>query len=91
MGKTNLVKKGFAEFFDIPKDILLDLPRIILIGSMQIYIENHRGIIEYKQDLIRISINRGELHIKGNDLMLKNMFSEDIFIDGTIESIEYKF
>ncbi|WP_353894352.1 sporulation protein YqfC [Proteinivorax hydrogeniformans] len=90
MGRTNIVKKGFAEFFDIPKDILLDMPRIILIGTMQVYIENHRGIIEYQENLIRVSVNRGELHIIGENLMLKNIFSEDIFIDGEIESIQFK-
>ncbi len=87
--KRKTIKAGISDFFDIPKDIFLDLPRIIMIGSLQVYIENHRGIIEYQQNFIRININKGEIEVKGKNLVLKSMFSEDIFIEGEIDSIHY--
>ena len=41
------VKQKFSNYLDIPKDVILDLPKITVIGDIQLYVENHRGIIEY--------------------------------------------
>lgn len=83
------LKRGIAELFDIPKDILLNLPRIILIGDLQIYVENHQGIREFKENIVKIRLNKGELEIKGTNLVIRNIYSEDLMIDGEIESIQF--
>ena len=82
-------KNLFSEFFELPKDIVLDLPRISIIGNLQFYVENHRGIIEYNDKVIRIGIRNGELVIKGNDLGIKNIYAHEILIEGTIENIDF--
>ncbi len=84
------IKRGIADFFDIPKDIVLNLPRIVIIGQLQIYIENHSGIKEFKDNYVKISIPQGELEIKGSNLIIRNIYSEDLMIDGEISSIEFK-
>ena len=33
----------------------MDLPRITLIGNLQLFVENHKGIIEYSDSRIRIN------------------------------------
>ncbi len=88
------LKKRFrsvlAETFELPKEILFDLPRVTLIGNLQLYIQNHRGIVEYTDEVIKISINGGELIIKGDNLVIKNVFSDEIFIEGNILSVGYE-
>lgn len=85
--KFNKVKELFARTFELPRDVVLDLPRISVIGNIQIHVENHRGIIEYGHEIIRIAIRNGEILIKGNRLTIKNIYSQEILIEGYIDEI----
>ena len=76
MWENGGIKKGLAEILELPKDIILDLPKIIMIGNLQIYIENHKGILEYTDNRIRINTKNGILRIIGKNLMLKNIVAE---------------
>ncbi len=89
MWENGGIKKGLAEVLELPKDIILDLPKIIMIGNLQIYIENHKGILEYTDNRIRINIKNGTLRIIGKNLMLKNIVAEEIFIVGEINQVEF--
>ncbi|SHJ90895.1 sporulation protein YqfC [Anaerobranca californiensis DSM 14826] len=87
--KADKIKLGLAEFFDIPKDIILNLPRIIIIGQIQVYIENHQGIKEFRDDYVKIDLPQGFLEIKGKNLLLRNVYSDDLLLDGEINSINF--
>ena len=89
MWENGGIKKGLAEVLELPKDIILDLPKIIMIGNLQIYIENHKGILEYTDNRIRINTKNGILRIIGKNLMLKNIVAEEIFIVGEINQVEF--
>jgi len=86
-------KKGhlqrLAGLLEIPQDIVMDLPRITMLGNKQLLIENHKGIIEYTPSLVRIKLNQGELIISGSDLTLGNLQAEQILVEGTVEEIKY--
>lgn len=77
-----------ADYLELPKDLMLDLPRITLLGNLQLIIENHRGIIEYTKERIRISTSLGELLIDGEGLILRNIFPDEIAVDGKITSLK---
>jgi len=83
------LKNRFSSVLDMPKDVLLDLPKLTVIGDIQIYIENHRGIIEYTNSLVRLSTSLGQLIIKGEELALRNISVEEIYIDGRIQEIGF--
>jgi len=83
------LKHQIAGFLDIPTDVMLDLPKITLIGNLQLYIENHRGIIEYRPEDIRIAVSTGELEVIGRDLVIRNISSEEIYLDGVIEDLKF--
>lgn len=89
MWENGGIKKGLAEILELPKDIILDLPKIIMIGNLQIYIENHKGILEYTDNRIRINTKNGIFRIIGKNLMLKNIVAEEIFIVGEINQVEF--
>lgn len=71
-----------AGMLEIPQDIILDLPRITMLGNQQLLIENHKGIIEYTPSLVRIKLNQGELIISGKNLILGNLQIEQILVEG---------
>lgn len=89
MKKTQEIKKGLAEILELPQDIILDIPKITMVGNLQIYIENHKGIIEYTKSRIRINSKSGILRIIGNNLVLKSILTDEIIIIGEIQEVEF--
>ena len=86
--KANMSRK-LADLFDLPRDVILDLPKICALGNTQISIENHRGIIEYTTRLIRVNTSRGELKLAGSGLVIQTILRDEIVVEGRILSIEY--
>ena len=86
-------KKGrmqrLAGLLELPQDIILDLPRVTMLGNIQLLIENHKGIIEYTPELVRIRLKQGELVINGSELVLGNLQAEQILVEGILNEIRY--
>ena len=83
------IKENISDALEIPKDILLDLPKITFIGNLQVNIENHKGIIEYETDNVRVKMKNGIIKVTGMDLAIKTIISEEIIISGKIASIDF--
>lgn len=81
------LEKMLARYFELPRDLVLNLPRITIIGNEQLVVENHRGIIEYTLQQVRISTSLGEVRIEGENLTLRNIFPEEIAVEGKIREI----
>jgi len=77
-----------AHFLELPKELVMGLPRITVLGDIQVVVENHRGIIEYTTERVRIATSIGELRVTGTGLALRTIFPEEIAVDGKIRSIE---
>jgi sporulation protein YqfC len=87
-GKSK-VSSQVAEIFELPKDVVMNLPKLTLIGNILVYIENHRGIIQYDDQLVRINLLRGELNISGQNLMIRSVVPEEIVVEGRIDQIGF--
>ena len=87
MSKKEIVKQRIADIFDLPRDVIADLPRLTLIGRTQIFVENHKGIILYDKEIIRIAFTGGEIVIKGRDFQVRTVYTHEIFIEGQVENI----
>jgi sporulation protein YqfC len=74
---------------DLPPDVLLELPRITMLGQLHIYIENHRGLLVYSDKELRLMMKQGQLLIKGKDFVLKTMLPEEILLEGEIEHVYF--
>lgn len=83
------VRKMAADMLDVPKDSILDVPRITLIGGLQLYVENYRGVMEFRDDLLRLALSQGELHVYGKSLVVKSIFPAEVVIEGNISGIKY--
>ncbi|MFY9214865.1 MAG: sporulation protein YqfC [Tissierellaceae bacterium] len=82
------IKMSITDALELPLDVALDLPKIIVVGDVKVNITNHRGIIEYTNDLIRINSKIGMIKIIGDSLEIKNVLMEEITINGSIKKIE---
>lgn len=82
------VKFNLSEALELPIDIMMDLPKLTVVGNMEASLLNHKGIIEYTKEIIRINTKSGVFKIVGENLEIKTIFSEEIIIIGLIENIE---
>lgn len=87
--KLEQVKSAVSDIFELPKDIMLDMPKISMVGKNQILVENHRGVIEYTSSRIRVNSTIGVIRIQGDNLNLRNIATDDIMIIGGVKSIEF--
>ncbi|NMD42361.1 MAG: sporulation protein YqfC [Firmicutes bacterium] len=88
--KKGSFKEIIADFFELPQEIILDLPRVTQVGNVQLYIENHRGVIAYDENEIRLSVKNGEIIIRGEKMQIKNLLEEELLIKGVIGSLTYE-
>lgn len=82
--KPGMLNSFLAEVFEVPEDLALDMPRITLIGNIKLSVENHKGIMEYKKNEIRLRVNDGFLVAKGRNLSLKNISNDEVLLQGEI-------
>jgi sporulation protein YqfC len=83
------MKSAVSEMFELPREITLNLPKISMIGTNQMLVENHKGIIEYTPQRIRVNSTSGVIRVQGTDMKLKNIAADDIMITGGIQQIEF--
>ncbi|HHU76702.1 MAG TPA: sporulation protein YqfC [Firmicutes bacterium] len=79
-----------ADFFELPRELLFNLPRVTLVGNVHFYLENYGGIIEYNEETVRLKVKEGEIVIRGENLSIKNFYTDEIFIEGKIKLVEYR-
>lgn len=84
------IQQQVASILDIPRDLIMDLPKLTVVGDLQISIENHRGIVVYTSEQVRINTTIGELEVTGNDLTLRNILPDEIMLEGKIRSVTFK-
>lgn len=46
------LQQAMGKILAMPKDVVLHLPRIILLGNLQCCVENHHGILQYTPNLL---------------------------------------
>ncbi len=90
MFKIKSIKEKFSDMWGIPKDIIMDLNRLIVTGNREIYIENHRGILKYTDTEILIKTHYGVLSVCGKDLKIEHIRTADMLILGYFEKIGYE-
>ncbi|MBD2844452.1 sporulation protein YqfC [Paenibacillus sp. IB182496] len=81
------LRKLTAELLELPQDVVFDLPRLTMIGDRQLYIENHRGVLHFETDRLRLALSKGELEVIGSDLAIRAIWTEEVFIEGVISKI----
>lgn len=83
------LKEKVTEILELPKEVVLNVPRMTLVGNGNLVIENYKGIIEYDDKRVRINTGVGIVKIIGDRLVIKEITSEDIMIDGEIQIMEF--
>ncbi|UOQ93777.1 sporulation protein YqfC [Halobacillus shinanisalinarum] len=83
------LRSWVGRYFDLPSDVMLDLPRITTIGSIHAYIENHTGLLHFSDQEVRLKYRDGHISIKGKELRIKMMLKEELLLEGTLDTVEF--
>ncbi|HEY8362643.1 MAG TPA: sporulation protein YqfC [Tissierellaceae bacterium] len=86
--KIENLKNNISEALELPRDIIMDFPKLTMIGDREASLLNHKGIIEYSSNNVRINTKIGVFKITGENLEIKTILSEEIIVVGKIENIE---
>jgi len=86
---TKAIRRKAGELLDLPPDLVLGLPRIIMIGNRQLTIENHRGVDHFGSGQLRLKLDDGKLELSGEDLVIRAIWKNEVLVEGVIREIRY--
>lgn len=72
----------------LAEDLVGGQPRLELTGGSRLLIEDHRGILEYTDSVLRVALRREELRVTGEELRLTALTLHELAVSGRIRSIE---
>ncbi len=84
--KRNVIRR-LVDGADLLQEALPGQPVLEVLGRERVLIENHRGILEYNREKIRVQVEKGSICICGNGMCLRLMQQAQLVIVGKIESI----
>jgi sporulation protein YqfC len=74
---------------DMPQDLTMEMPRITMIGQLQMYIENHRGVLWFSNQELRLLLTKGQLLIRGNNLVIRAILPEEVLVEGVVDQVVF--
>jgi len=80
-----------ADTFDLPGEVLLDLPRLTVTGGQRVVVENHQGLMDYSSETIVVAGGKVTLRIVGDGLELRAMTAEALLISGHVFRVEFVY
>lgn len=85
--RSKAVREKMGQILDMPLDMIKNCSRMTIIGNENVLIENYKGIIEYEDEIIRLS---NSICILGLNLFIEEITDDEIMITGNIKTIEFE-
>ncbi|MDD4797349.1 MAG: YabP/YqfC family sporulation protein [Eubacteriales bacterium] len=76
-----------TEMLEIPGETMFKLPSLQWTGRDRLYVQNHRGILDYTPQWLVIDTVEGSYKVSGQDLRLEMLSKEALLLRGAIVSI----
>lgn len=88
--KLYRTKQNIADKLDLPRDIILNMPKITVTGDNEIIIENHKGVVLFGEEQVKINSGVGLISIYGSRFEILFMGGSTITIGGKFKSVVYE-
>lgn len=89
--KLATLSNKVTKALDVPAEIFLNTSRIEIIGNKEAIIEGCKKVLEYDENLIKITAKKMNIIFMGTELNLKRLNSEEIEVFGNIQSISFEY
>ncbi|WP_047154949.1 sporulation protein YqfC [Aneurinibacillus tyrosinisolvens] len=80
-------RKFATGVLDLPQDLTMEMPRITMIGQLQMYIENHRGVLLFSNQELRLLLTKGQLLVRGENLVIRMILPEEVLLEGIVNQV----
>lgn len=87
MGKPRKMMEKLTWAADLPDEPIPGRALVEIIDNCRVLIENHRGVTEYGETMIRVRVKFGSICVSGCRLELSRMTKGQLIISGCIESV----
>jgi len=88
MRRTKNKQNRLGSILELPDELTTNNPKITILGFEKVYIENHKGVLEYQEFFIRLNTSIGIININGFNLKLEEMTKDDVLVTGKIDGID---
>ena len=78
-----------ARMAGLPEEVLFGVPKVVLVGEGRALIENHKGVVEYGSERVRVRTDCGLLEVGGEELTIGRLGKSDLLVQGKITRVEY--
>lgn len=76
--------RRFLRAMDLPEEVDPHVPKLTMLGGSDLMVENHTGILQYNDELVRLMTHEGIIRITGKNLALTEFGSERVYLRGRI-------
>ena len=85
--RSKAIREKMGQILDMPLDMIKGYSRMTVIGNESVLIENYKGIMEYEDELIRLSNN---ICVAGKRLLIEEITDDEILITGNVSNIVFE-
>ncbi len=75
----------------LPGEVVADLPRVEITGGQRIVVENHKGLLAYTENEIRVAGRHVDLVIRGDGLLLEAMTAWALSVTGRVFGVDFLY
>ncbi|PZN06724.1 MULTISPECIES: YabP/YqfC family sporulation protein [Thermaerobacter] len=83
------VEDALAEALELPRDAVRNLPRITLLGPLEVVVENHRGVLRFDAAHLLVAVPGGRLEVTGDRLAIGRIDREELRVQGRIDQVRF--
>lgn len=84
------LRQKIKETLEMPAEVIMDSPKVVLESNINVWIENYTEVIEYTQNSVKVNTNDFIIKIDGENLTIDFITNEDLSISGKILSVMYE-
>lgn len=88
--KIEKTRETLAKKIDFPIEVMMNVPKITIIGKNEITIENHSGIILFEREIIKVKTKLSPITINGEDFEILYIGEFTITISGKFKGIFFE-
>lgn len=81
------IRRRLVRTLGLPADIVFDLPRITLLGRLQLTVENHQGIRSFLAGRVIIATRDGQVVVEGDDLHVGVVREGEVSVTGLLRGV----
>ncbi|CAB1129625.1 Sporulation protein [Candidatus Hydrogenisulfobacillus filiaventi] len=78
-----------SRVLDVPPEVFLNVPRVELVGRLQLRLENHRGLEFFLPTRLVLATDEGRVLIEGRDLAIGWIDRGEVLVTGQVQAVRF--